>query len=509
MAPRRPAARVSAGPRLAAGPSPTLLLAPAPWALRVACSPLVVIPLLLTTSPLPAQLAPSPLDPHHWSYDLTETLAVRDPALYWPGAVRPVASQLIAEQLVEAAAGTEKVASLAAAWATVLAGPQAPARGDSLPRSGPRVSVVFGLGSRTGRAFLNPGTGVYAGTYLGAESGDLTVWGEYVGGGWEGFSGLRSGGITIRWSGLVASGGRQWFRAGPASDDLVLGGHVPFDAVSIATLRPLRLPVVGFLGPVSAQLALGPAGSFQNVEHTWFGFAALSVQPTRGMEMGAIRATRFEVDGSVWRVLGRVAGIAAGENRLTPPWEDHKLEIFVRLRGRPAGVPVASYVVLGVEGGTLFDDPGLVAGMLVPVMLSAGLTSFRYEYAGFGRHARWCSWCADRSRAWYQHDPFGDYSRSGIPVGHGLGGYGASHTLEAAFWASSGRLRGRTWLLTEVRDRHNILEPRWPGRRSGLGLELDMRVAAGLEVGFEAVIVDGPDVPLDQAFDIRFSWIIH
>jgi len=151
-------------------------------------------------------------------------------------------------------------------------------------------------------------------------------------------------------------------------------------------------------------------------------------------------------------------------------FEDQYAELFTRIRVDLGGVPLTLYGALAVNDseGAYRDDPGLLAGLLLPVSLPGWFGAVRYEYVAFGPGARLCFWCGEgRERTWYNHYVFGEHETEGLPMGATLGGYGVRHRLRWSGWLEAGRWSAQAEVYREEREDMNLLLDRWPGTRTG------------------------------------------
>ncbi len=213
----------------------------------------------------------------------------------------------------------------------------------------------------------------------------------------------------------------------------------------------------------------------------------ISIEPHPSVQLGAYRTVRFAGEGisdpSVTEILQVFAGQGGSEG-----FDDSQGELSARLRFRAWGQPLAPYVSLGFEDvPSLWEDPGIVAGVLVPVETGSGVLAARYEYQAFGRQAKWCGGCEYKSHRWYTQRSYGEYTLDDVLLASSLGGYGTRHRLEATYWGALPlRLTGVAFV--EDREEGNLLFDRWPGGRRGLGGSAAARPRPGWEVEAGGVV---------------------
>jgi hypothetical protein len=167
--------------------------------------------------------------------------------------------------------------------------------------------------------------------------------------------------------------------------------------------------------------------------------------------------------------------------------------VSVRVRIGPRGRSVTGYFSLGFEDTeSIYQDPGMVAGALFPLLLEGGLLTLRYEYSAFGKRAQWCGGCEYQRHLWYHGRWYGPYVHEGLPMGSTLGGYGSSHWVESVFWATGMPLRVSLRAFRRNREEGNILLDRWTGVRKGISLEIAGRPRPGMEIRGAATLSDDP-----------------
>ena len=139
-------------------------------------------------------------------------------------------------------------------------------------------------------------------------------------------------------------------------------------------------------------------------------------------------------------------------------FDDSGGELALRVRWELLGQPLSSYLSLGFEDkATLYEDPGLLVGVLAPFLRPEALYTLRYEFRAIGSRARWCDSCPREFHSWYRHPAFGDYLLDGIPLGATLGGYGASHRGRLEGWFSARPVRAWAEFQHLSRGRSNLL----------------------------------------------------
>ena len=164
------------------------------------------------------------------------------------------------------------------------------------------------------------------------------------------------------------------------------------------------------------------------------------------------------------------------------PFDDQITAFDVRGSLAGLGLPALAYGELGLEDkDRSWGDPAVMAGLLVAP--SSAPVGIRYEYAAFGRPARWCPWCDTLPAFWYQHTRFQSGWQVGDQLlGHPLGGYGLQHLVEVSFFDRSYGVSGDVgggWLR---RDRWNLLEDGRPGRAAFALAALRVRPRPYLEL---------------------------
>lgn len=445
----------------------------------------------------PAAAQHGPLVSHtHWSYDFLEALDLVGGASAWMPGVRPVSRGVVTAEL-------DRVALYG------LFGPAphllAPWRHRLTAESTP---LAIEAGTRSGEAYVDPGTGTYiaprgeltfnpgfqsVGPFL---SGPISIWGEATFGGYTHFEGVRDAGISVPLGAFTLSALRQpYMGGGPASASAVYGGEIPLDLVALSSRRLVSLPGLDWLfGHGEGQIAFGPFGGIQNLDQGWVGQMMLRSRPHPRFRVGVTRAVHFGRSEAVDPFAGKPVTFDRLNRmifmRMNTPhdWDDQKAELSLELRTNPKGLPpIAPYLVLSMEDGPIYLDPGIHAGVRTAALTPQGLFMFRYEYAAIGERARWCRIC-DRvthnelgqgfsesgrdAGPWYWHGAVRwPYARDGVPMGEPLGGYGARHRIDAWVFPLGAEWRLRAWAFEERRERWNLLEDRWMGIRRGVGAE--------------------------------------
>jgi hypothetical protein len=446
-----------------------------------------------------------PLHTGHWSHEFLEVLAALGFAGAWTGWVEPIPAASV-QDLLESVAGS--VDSTLAA-------------GDGEPGSGAVVDVwgralAGELGTRpdgeAARFVVSVGGGVDSGPEglleerdgaFGLVGGDVRlgrsvgIWGAgSVASQGEGMR-LDEGGVSVALGPLQVLGGRIRVGLGQGDGRMVSGGRPAMDGVLLASRAPFRLP--GFLrhlGPVSFQVFGAPR--FHNADgfDSWFGSAGFSLSPHPRVQIGMQRTARFAGEGiadwdwgDFWDMLvGR-----SGDN----PFDDSQGEIDVRVRWPFLDLEVTTYASLGFEDApSIYEDPGIVAGALVPWSMGLGVLALRYEYGAFGRRAMWCGWCDYRTHNWYADREYGTYGGEDAFLGSDLGGYGSAHRVGVSFWSGwrgAPAVRGEVRLFREHRLEENRLRDRWPGVRKGIRLEAAVRPRSAWEVSGEGEVASYGD----------------
>lgn len=455
--------------------------------------------------------------PDHWSYDFLEALDAAGMASAWMVAVRPASREAVRGELSRVAGhdfGGGRVVDL---WSNVFDGDhprlfEAGARGWS-------GEVAADVGLREGDALLNPGGGAYGlARVLASPSAWSAVWIEGGEGGGERLDVSFRPGAALRLGPFTLMASRQRIKAaGPASTSSQLGGEVPLDAVYLVSERPVTPPRIFalFTGATSWQFVVAPWPDAESSGGGWFGSGGVVMEPHPRFRYGITRSARMGGEGLPGVTAERLARTFLMRNNEPEEWDDQRVEFFARLRWSLFGYPLATHVVLAQEDSPMWKDPGVLTGVLVPVVREEGLYSVRYEYSAYGKRAMWCTWC-EYARGqqthrfqgeWYEHAGVGDFRAEGIPAGDPLGGYGAGHELELSFWSSRRPVRARVWGFARVREEANTLHDRWPGKRRGGGVELSWHPVVGGVVTVGSMVGGGPRIDTDWGGWIRVEAI--
>ncbi len=359
----------------------------------------------------------------------------------------------------------------------------------ALPRSegagepGALIVELRSGGRWGGDALLDPGTGLLLGLGVRARAhGRFRFFGEIEAGGRGTYQGLRELLVSVRVAGIELSGGRATPRLGPGRDDLLAPGTHPLDGVGLSSVSPFRLPgPLGFLGAISVATSVHPMDRVGPVEDPWYGILAISTDPIPAWRIGVLRSAVFGGEGVPPVTAGRVARMIAGWHSTNQgEFEDQYAEFFTRLRLGLGEFPLVVYGALAVNDSEAAyrDDPGLLAGVLVPLSVPGWLGALRYEYLAVGAGASLCP------RTWCNHYLFGMHETAGLPMGATLGGYGTRHALRWRAWSDGGRWSAEAEIYRERREELNLLLERWPGTRTGVLLGAAFRPddALGFEV---------------------------
>lgn len=477
---------------------------PAPWA-----------------APLAAQSGGPPLAPDHWAYELLDGLDVAGAAVSWARDVRPVGRGVVRGELARSVRHGFGGGETAEAWLRRFDA-RHPARASAREAAlGSSLELGAEAGVRDGRAWLDPGTGAYAGLRGAAVLGSrASLWAEGEIGGRERFDGLRSGGLALDVGPFTAMAARQPLKAaGPARSSSQLGPVVPQDALYLVSREPRPFPGLEWLfGPVTWQFALAPWAGVAGEEAGWVGTGAAAGQPHPRFRIGATRSATFAREGSPGVTPARFFRMVFLMQNEPFEWDNQKLELWARYRWALFGQPLASYVVLAQEDSPLYLDPGVLVGTKAARLTGSGLWQLAWEYRAYGPRARWCAWC-ERVRAglsesgreqdqWYVHGSRQQtYQRQGLPLGDPVGGYGAGHRLELTHFSDGAAVRGRLWAFFQVReDERNLLHGRWPGKRRGVGVEMAWYPLPALELGAAAVTADGPLFESERGLRVWAGW---
>lgn len=338
----------------------------------------------------------------------------------------------------------------------------------------------------TGEVALSPGVALWA-------TGSLNTEGET--------GELSSGGLAARLGAAQVLVGRISPRIGQGTSTILLAGRNAMEGVLVGTARPFRIPL---LGRTTAHLFIAPWVDTPTVDRAWFSSLGVSIEPHPAVTLGAYRTVRFAGEGlsqGLADALWSLVPLQGGDD----PAEDNQGELAARVRFKAWGQPLATYVSLGFEDPqSLWEDPGLVAGILIPWNVGGGVLATRYEYQAFGSAARWCGPCTASSHRWYSQREYGPYQTEDVLIGSSLGGYGSRHQVRVTYW-SAATLRLGGVVFVERREEENLLFERWPGSRTGIGVSAAVRPRPGWEIQLRAAVADsdgGAESGLDLSFRI-------
>jgi hypothetical protein len=182
----------------------------------------------------------------------------------------------------------------------------------------------------------------------------------------------------------------------------------------------------------------------------------------------------------------------AGENN---SFGDSQGEIALRVRWDLLGQPLSTYLSMGFEDkGTVHEDPGLLVGVLAPLLRPEALYTLKYEFMAYGGRAMWCGSCERVFHAWYRHPAFGDYILDDTLLGSELGGYGASHRGRLEAWFSGTPIRAWAEYQHMYREDRNLIRIR----------ELGASRVEGWEVGVESSLGS----PSGSFLGSAFTWLV-
>lgn len=441
--------------------------------------------------------AAAPLETGHWAYDALDRLAAAGVlGAHAPGGMRPLPLAVVADALrvaAEAEAARPVLATFARNALRRLRAefPGAVAAGDG-PDGPGGAGAVDGPGGDEGPLRA---AGVAASAFAGFVGGDgrrgavlepRLVWAPAAGialhysprfeyGAAPGSSADAAVshdrfGISARWRALWLFAGRERIDFGLGSGGgIVLSDRVAFDGFGIATHDAVELP---WLGPTRAALYLSRIGGDALGERAGFAAMRLSFSPAPWVQLHLSRTMLVARSrGADTISAGDVLLLLVGKHT---PFEDQRASVGIRLRAAVGGWPIEPYIEWGFEDTAgLHEDPGIVAGLYAPVVPGAPGLALRYEYAAFGRAARWIPLCCFERRNWYRHG--GVRARyadaDGTPIGHPLGGYGLEHRAEARLWLDDARLHLRAAAFLRRRREGNILAAVRPGTSSGAAVD--------------------------------------
>jgi hypothetical protein len=290
------------------------------------------------------------------------------------------------------------------------------------------------------------------------------------------------------------------------------------DAVHLVSTRATPLPGLKWLlGPIAWQFALAPWGGVSDLDQGWIGLGSAVFQPHPRVRVGATRVARFGGTQSGSVTPERFVRMFLALQNEPTEWDDQFLELSLRVRWEPFGLPLATYAVFAQDNSPIWKQPGLQLGTAASLVKDSGVFLIRYEYNAIGRRARWCPGCQYQTGkasagtnviAWYHHVSLGLYEQNQIPVGSSLGGYGAEHSLSFSAFPSAGRFRYKVWSFLQIRDEGNLLLERWPGERAGLAGEVSWIPRPGLEATATGLIADGPQIGTESGMWLRVRFVL-
>lgn len=244
---------------------------------------------------------------------------------------------------------------------------------------------------------------------------------------------------------------------------VVLTGAAPLDRVEVGTSRPVRLPGLGFLGPVTAGAFVSRRLTEErhfNEPYLWGG--SFLLRPFPWFTVGVSRAALFgsttsETPITAGNLLRMFVGLLSGD------FEDQVVSVSGSFRlPTDAVLPLTAYLEWGAEdaAGAWFAVPGQVVGLWTPGLPGAPGVSLGVEAARFAP-----SCCGNPK--WYRHFGFpGSWAAVDAPLGHPLGGEGTELSLYGA--AELGfPLRLDARLFGRDRGAENLYAPGREGRSAG------------------------------------------
>ena len=431
-----------------------------------------------------------PLETGHWSVEFVEMLHARGTAEAWPIWLEPLPAGVLEQAMAPGEGGSDSNAGISF-WTDAFRAETALA-----PAQVARLGVAAGFESS--QVSLVPERGGYLEGVVDVPfSPAVSAW---VAGGLatEGSSEVFSGGLAARFGAGQLLVGRMSPKIGQGTARILLSGRNPMNGVLIGTARPAPVPV---LGRVTAHFFVAPEIDTPQVDGVTFSSFGFSIEPHPAVTLGAYRTVRFGGDGVEGSGLGSLFPFQGGDD----PAEDNQGELAARVRFRAWGQPAAVYATLGFEDPvSAWEDPGLIAGILLPFDLPQGMLTGRYEYQAFGESARWCGSCEAESHRWYRQREYGPYQIGAVPLASSLGGYGSRHQVEISYWGAS-RIRLSGVVFTETREEQNLLYERWPGSRTGMAVSAFARPRPGWEIGVRGAVSDteaGAESGIDLVFRV-------
>ncbi len=439
-----------------------------------------------------ARFSGRPLHAGHWSYDFLEILHARGAPQVWPVWLEPLPAAPLYDAMNAAASDTKRPNSAVTTWTEAF-------RAEAALPATQWGRLGLAAGYETSQVALVPERGGYLeGVGEVPVSTAISFWaaGSVA---TEGSAEFLSGGMAATFGAGQLLIGRISPKIGQGTSRILLAGRNPMDGVMLATARPYEISA---LGRVTAHIFIAPNIDTPAVSGVWFSSFGLSIEPHPAVTLGAYRTVRFGGDGLSEGTSDDLLSLfpfQGGDN----PAEDNQGELAARVRFSAWGQPMAVYGTLGFEDpASAWEDPALIAGLLLPIDLSAGVLSARYEYQGFGESARWCGSCPAESHRWYRQREYGPYQIEDVLLASSLGGYGSRHQVQLSYWGRS-PVRVAGTFFVENREEQNLLYDRWPGSRTGFAVSLSTRPRPGWEVGLQGVVSDS-DVGAQSGINLVF-----
>ncbi len=423
-----------------------------------------------------------PLDAGHWAYDFMEVVHALGAPSVWAPWMEPVLAPAVGSALQEAGQARPGLAAPLDRWVDLF-------QNETAIPAGQWARLGMGAGFQGGQASLLPERGGFIDGLVDVPlSHNVALWAE-GGVSSEGSEAeLASGGLSARFGAAQLVAGRVRSRIGQGSSRILLAGRSSMDGVLFGSARPFLLP--GFLevlGRLTAHILVSPNVSTPTTDRAWFSSMGVSIEPHPSVQLGAYRTVRFAGEGISDPSVSEIIQVFTGQGG-SDDFDDSQGELAARVRFRAWGQAVAPYVSVGFEDlPSLWDDPGIVAGLLVPVEMGSGILATRYEYQAFGRQAQWCLGCEYKSHRWYNQRSYGEYTYDDVLLASSLGGYGTRHLVEASWWGAL-PLRLSGLVFFENREEGNLLFERWPGQRQGVGASAAARPRPGWEVEAGSVV---------------------
>lgn len=423
-----------------------------------------------------------PLDAGHWAYDFMEVLHALGAPGVWAPWMEPVLATAVGSALQQAGEAGPELAAPLDRWVDLFH------HEVGMP-TGQWGRLGMGAGFQGGQASLLPERGGFIDGLIDVPlSPNVALWAEGGLSSERSDAELASGGLSARFGAAQLVAGRMRSRIGQGTSRILLAGRSSMDGVLFGSARPFLLPgFLGALGRMTAHILVSPNVSTPTTDRAWFSSMGVSIEPHPAIQLGAYRTVRFAGEGISDPSISEIFQVFAGQGG-SEDFDDSQGELSARLRFRAWGQAVAPYVAVGFEDvPSLWEDPGIVAGVLVPVVTGSGILTTRYEYQAFGRQAQWCAGCEYKSHRWYTQRSYGDYTFEDVLLASSLGGYGTRHVLQASWWGVLPlRLNGTVFF--ENREEGNLLFERWPGQRQGVGASATARPRPGWEVEAGSVV---------------------